>query len=223
MAVFPNGVKQFRTHRNVLDDVDASDINAIQDEIVAIERSLGAGINRDTERKFESLNARLEWLERGRSTPAFELVHSDRTPRAGVNNTWATPALVTFPSPSASADPGSLYNGYGATIPVSGYWRLEGFVDYQASDGHSGPHSGTAGPLALFVAAIAVNGSDWVRGAAVEQEWTHYSSGDHHFLTPVRTGWLEKGTTVALRTHHSSSHRHYLASVSLSGVCLRQG
>ena len=222
MAVFPNGIKQFRTHRNVLDDVDASDINAIQDEIVAIERVLGAGIDRDTERRFASLNARLDWLEKGRSAPAFELIHSDRSPRVGVGNNWATPGLISFPAPSANLDPDGMYNGYGVTIPVSGLWRLEGFVDFQSASGHSGPHSGPAGSLALFVAAVALNSTDWVRGAATEQEWTHYSTGDHHILNPVRTGWIDKGTTVSLRAHHSSSHQQYFAGLALSGVCLRQ-
>ena len=223
MAVFPNGIKQFPTHRNVLDDVDASDINAIQDEIVAIERILGAGVNRDTERKFDSVDSRLSWLEKGLSAPAFELTYSDRSPRSGVGNNWAVPTRVAFPAPSSTADPMGMYNGYGVTIPVSGFWRLEGFVDWQSVGSHSGPHSGTAGSLALFVAGIAVNDSDWVKGSEARQEWTHYSSGDHHFLTPVRSGWLEKGAQVTLRTHHSSSHQHLLAAVSLSGICLRQG
>lgn len=40
-ATFPNGIASFPTHRNRLDDVDAADINHIQDEIIAIQQTLG--------------------------------------------------------------------------------------------------------------------------------------------------------------------------------------
>lgn len=224
MAVFPNGIKQFKTHRNVLDDVDASDINAIQDEIVAVQRVLGAGINRDEDKRlFASLADRIQFLEQSRNTSVFELRTADPTPRSGVTNNWAVPTLITFPNPGTSLDPGGLYNGHGITIPVSGFWRLEGFVDFQTHDGHSGPHSGPAGPLSLFIAAITLNDTDWARGADAVQEFTHYNSGEHHFLRPVRAGWIEEGTRVSLRAHHSTSHSQSIAAASLSGFCVRQG
>lgn len=44
-AVFPKGIASFTVKRNLLDDVDASHINRMQDEIVAIESTLGAALN----------------------------------------------------------------------------------------------------------------------------------------------------------------------------------
>jgi hypothetical protein len=44
-AVFPKGIASFTTKRNLLDDVDAADINRLQDEVVAIETTLGSALN----------------------------------------------------------------------------------------------------------------------------------------------------------------------------------
>lgn len=44
-ATFPNGIASFSTKRNLFDDVDASDVNRIQDEIVALQSVLGPLIN----------------------------------------------------------------------------------------------------------------------------------------------------------------------------------
>lgn len=224
MAVFPNGVKNFPTHKN-MDTVEAYDINAIQDEVVAIQRTLGSGLNRDEAKQvFSSLSARMEYLEKSQGSLAFELVGSDRNPRSGVSNNWALPTRFDFPAPSNVADPLAVYNGYGVTLPVSGFWLLEGFVDWQAtSGGHSGPHGGTSGNPSTFVAAVTINGSDWARGADIMEEFTSNSGGAHHFLNPSRLGWVAKGTKVTLHTHHTSSHPHAISMAALSGFCLRQG
>ena len=223
MAVFPNGVKNFPTHKN-MDTVEAHDINSIQDEVTAIQRTLGAGLNRDEAKQvFSSLTQRMDYLEKNHGSIAFELTGSDRNPRPGVNNNWTTPARFTFSSPSQSADPLSVYNGYGVTLPVSGFWVLKGFVDWTSAGSHSGPHAGTAGQPPTFAGAIVVNGSDWIRGADIKEEYANNSGGAHHVLNPSRMGWFPKGTVVTLGAHHTSSHAHSIYLAALSGFCLRQG
>jgi hypothetical protein len=41
LAYYPNRIRTFTTHRNLLDDVDANDINGIQAELLAVMQSLG--------------------------------------------------------------------------------------------------------------------------------------------------------------------------------------
>lgn len=57
-ATFPNGIASFPTHRNLTDDVDASHINRIQEEIVAIQSTLGALVN-----EFDELESEVTVLE----------------------------------------------------------------------------------------------------------------------------------------------------------------
>lgn len=44
-ATFPNGIASFPRHRNLFDDVDAEDINRLQDEVVALQETMGALVN----------------------------------------------------------------------------------------------------------------------------------------------------------------------------------
>lgn len=52
-ATFPNGIASFPTHRNLTDDVDATHINRIQEEIVAMQSAMGALITEVTELESE--------------------------------------------------------------------------------------------------------------------------------------------------------------------------
>jgi hypothetical protein len=56
MAMYPNQVKQFKTHVNQIEDVDANDINAIQDEVTQIQKVLGLLPTRYVERLGDTTN-----------------------------------------------------------------------------------------------------------------------------------------------------------------------
>jgi hypothetical protein len=49
MSVYPSQLKTFVTHKNLIDDVDANDINAIQDELEAVQFTLGRSPTRFTD------------------------------------------------------------------------------------------------------------------------------------------------------------------------------
>ena len=75
-AVYPGTIKTFTTKVNVADIVDASDPNTLQDEVVAIEATLGVnpststtpsptGSFNATSNSFASVSARLANIETG--------------------------------------------------------------------------------------------------------------------------------------------------------------
>lgn len=76
MATYPTAVKSFTSRLDILDDVDASDINAAYDEITAVQATLGASPakslanygslwNGSSGYNWSTVKARLDNIERG--------------------------------------------------------------------------------------------------------------------------------------------------------------
>lgn len=90
MAVYPNQFKFFPNHKNQIDDVDAADINAIQDEVNAIQRTLGRNPQRfvNTEASITDYYPSIiggsgsGGLEDDVTGPLVNYAHIDRTIRA---------------------------------------------------------------------------------------------------------------------------------------------
>lgn len=63
-AVYPASVKTFSVKTNVVDDIDASHVNALQEEVVAIQTVLGTYPN-SSAGGYSTVKARLDTVEKG--------------------------------------------------------------------------------------------------------------------------------------------------------------
>jgi len=215
-AVFPNGTKQFKIHRNLLDDVTAEDINSIQDEVVAIQNVLGEALldieelESDVEeieevnerqdetlkvyrQRFKNMKERLDYLQAGRNIYVGRLYKQTfLIPTQNVGTT--RPATIDFPKPDAEFDPNKLFNGTGLTLKVRGWWLIMGHVRYDLAFG------GVGGNDALYQAAIGVN--------AEERSYDRYRGVENQHditLNPHLISHFPRGTKINLRTSHNSS------------------
>lgn len=220
-AVFPRSIKAFSTKRNLLDDVDASDINAMQEEIVALESVLGVLLTdfEDLEAEFEeseeeqegledqlarnrlrfqSLRERLDYIQNGRHQPACQLTKTDFM----VGNTQALetsmPPRVDFPKPPASLDPNKMFNGVGITLRKGGWWRISGHALYGLRNPPATANKG------VYVAAIGINGTHHTRGMDRQIPTLDNNRYWNPSLNPYVEGHFDRGTRITLRTTQSS-------------------
>lgn len=114
-ASYPSSIRSFSTKRNTLDIVDASDPNSLQEEVVAIESTLGVNPNistspsssgsfANTATTFASLSARLANIEIGVVSDA----HTQYIKRTGnetlTNAVASNVGLIIKGATSQSAD-----------------------------------------------------------------------------------------------------------------------
>ena len=147
MAVYPSNIKQFTTKTDLVDTVDASDVDALQDEVTAIQRALGinpmvANTNNGTV-PFPSVAARLDALESGSDTAVVTsqpppvtaptpppTTATSTTPIVHVFNSYAVVPPQTYQTVVCNQiktdSVGGQANGIGITIVRSGYYLIEG-------------------------------------------------------------------------------------------------
>jgi hypothetical protein len=121
-AAYPFQYKQFTTHRNLLDDVDASHVNDLQFEIAAIEQTLGLNPAADSSLKMRtnswaSVGARMSAIQRGAGVPAIYLGKSTDSYKGG-----GSAKNIAWPAPRSYYDPEGLFNGSAITTNRSGWW-----------------------------------------------------------------------------------------------------
>ena len=146
MAVYPTSIKQFTTKVNIVDTVNASDVDSLQDEVRAIQMVLGinphvANTNNGPV-SYANVSSRLDALQTGEST----LLNAQPPPVTAptpppTTSTTATPivhvynAYVVVPAQSYLTavcnqtrvdNVGGQANGTGITIGRSGYYLIEG-------------------------------------------------------------------------------------------------
>lgn len=241
-AVFPRGIKSFTTKRNLLDDVDAGDINTIQDEIVALESTLGELIN-DVEElvsdvdqneeddegqdrtlarfriRFASLKDRIDYIHAGRQLPAIVLASATGETRPvfqGAEND--KPAPLNFAQPSNWLDTHDMYNGIGFTTKQSGFWIINGFVRYDlaVNGANNTDNRGMYG-------ATIMHGDNFkralVRQNPAEKVGTKIWNVTLH---PTLCEYLPRGTRISLRTHQQTTGVKHVNGYSLSGIMIRR-
>ena len=235
-AVFPRSIKAFSTKRNLFDDVDASDINAMQEEIVALESVLGVLLNdfEDLEAEFEesqdeqegleddlrrnrlrftNLRSRLDFIQQGRHQPCVELVKTT-FPVGSSPSLPDMPTRVDFPKPTYLQDPDEMFNGTGITLRKGGWWRISGQIIY---DVRSAPP-----PTDMYVGAIGING-DHVRG--LDRRYPPPSNNTNPWnptLMPYVEGQFDRGTRITLRTSHSSGGSKTVKNAFLTACWVRR-
>lgn len=231
MSVFPRGIKAFVTHRNLIDDVRAEHINDIQDEIVAIESVLGplfnevqdlqqevdqdalddAGALQTTLTKFKDLAAQLLSLRRGEHLPVFSAATTDKLFPGELAGPTVPYRLLPFGRPST--DTAKSYNGYGLTLPKTGFYFIRAQTNW---DTYPLPLSAGFG---TYSAVISINGTG--NSSVVRTE--HYNPEIRGvYQAPVFLGVAPRGAKVKLLVNQNSSRTARVNSAFLSSICLRE-
>ena len=197
-ATFPRGIRTFTTKRNLLDDVDASHINDIQDEIKALEQVLGLNPHQDTSlvntpsgakapvNQWTTVADRLKFLQRRQDIPVFSLF---RDPPQTFPTSKVIPRdrhIVTFPKPSATNDTHALFNGStGVTIKRTGYYNVFGACRF--------PRSSLKGVREL---TLRINNYDAAYSAVTAHTGT--GAGSHVWLNTTWVGRLNVNDKVMI-------------------------
>lgn len=231
MSVFPRGIKSFVVHRNLIDDVRAEHINDIQDEIVAIEEVIGpllnevadlqqeidqdaiddAGALQSTLTKFKDLAAQLASLRRGEHLPVFSAATTDKLFPGELAGPTVPYRLLPFGKPST--DTANSYNGYGLTLPKTGFYFIRAQTNW---DTYPTPLSAGYG---TYSAVISINGTG--NSSVVRTE--HYNPEIRGvYQAPVFLGVAPRGAKVKLLVNQNSSRTARVNSAFLSSICLRE-
>jgi hypothetical protein len=77
-AVYPKQYKSFTVHKNLVEDIDASHVNNLQDEVRAVQQTLGLNPHQDTGltmkvNTWASVADRLDSVQRGDGMPVVYL------------------------------------------------------------------------------------------------------------------------------------------------------
>jgi hypothetical protein len=128
-AVYPKQYKSFAVHKNLVEDIDASHVNNLQDEVLAIQQTLGLNPHQDTSLKMKtntwaSVAARLDAIQRGKGIPVCYMTktsHTLKPPKTPVTGA-AERVAIPFPRPSAANDPEGIFNGSSVTANRTGWW-----------------------------------------------------------------------------------------------------
>ncbi len=152
-SAYPLTLKTFTQKRNLLDDVEAAHINEIQNEILGLEQTVGINPTYDkaSNRRFNSVAQRMDWMTSRESTPAFYLGRSDSfyvtaspPPHAG-GTSMGTTDLTIVPFPHAGSDDSGLWDGTGIQIKESGFYYLGAQLSFAATTTLNSPASRTLG------------------------------------------------------------------------------
>lgn len=140
-ATYPLAVRTFTQKRNLLDDVDASHINDIQDEIKALETALGVMPQIDNTRKvtYPSVGARLDAMSTHKDLAAWDLYTTTAYNfPAGAGNVldYSTPRHFV-PLKVERGDTDGLFDGTGVKIKRAGWYHVNagGYFDNSAIKG----------------------------------------------------------------------------------------
>ncbi|MFJ6508597.1 hypothetical protein [Streptomyces sp. NPDC091879] len=208
-AVYPHQYKSFTVHKNLVEDIDASHVNNLQDEVVAIQQTLGINPHQDTALKMKtntwaSVATRLDAVQRGKGIPACYLSKSADTVKGDATK------VITFARPSAAADPEGLFNGHSITANRSGWWIVFGRVLWYNA-------KGSLATGADRQINIAVGGS-----TIMSQDLPPISDGNSHMHIGWQ-GWVTAGKAIDLSVYHPLTGKTLsLQSLQLSAAMLRE-
>jgi hypothetical protein len=208
-AVYPHQYKSFTVHKNLVEDIDASHVNNLQDEVVAIQQTLGINPHQDTALKMKtnswsSVASRLDAVQRGKGMPACFLSKSADTVKGDATK------FITFAKPSAAQDPEGLFNGHSITANRSGWWIVFGRVLwYNAKGANAG---GADRQINIAVGKSTI----------MSQDLQPVSDGNTHMHIGWQ-GWVGAGKTIDLSVYHPLKGKTLsLQSLQLSAAMLRE-
>jgi hypothetical protein len=231
MAVFPRGIKSFIRHKNLIDDVKAEHINDLQDEVVALQEVLGPLVNEVDElnlemdqnaaddqgalksnlQKFKNLGDQLLAIRRGTHIPVFQ---------AGLAQVWIPNQQLNPPTVGyrrltmniLNVDSHKVYNGYGLTLPRTGFYLMRSQVNWDSGTIPVEPGFGT------YTGVISVDGNT---GWATDRQEHNHSNlrGVHNNMTFL--GWAKRGSKVFVGVNQNSDRSVKINSAYLSSTLIR--
>lgn len=227
-ATFPNGIATFSPKRNLLDDVDANDINKMQDEIVAIQAVLGPLLNevddiqadvnqndtadqaalKSIRTSFKSLSDQLAALRAGTHIPVFQtLLQNVNIPGEPSYKPWR---VLRYPKPAVDSHKG--YNGYGWVAPRTGFYLIRAQVNFDSGPGPQALGFGT------YTAVIDVGGT--IAGAMDRKEHDGGPALGVH-LDPFYLGWVKRGSRIQVKVNQDSNRTSRMYSSFFSAAMIR--
>ncbi|MDX3260706.1 hypothetical protein PV336_15915 [Streptomyces sp. MI02-2A] len=209
-AVYPYQYKSFQSHRNLTDDVDASHVNNLQDEVAAIQQTLGIMPHQDTSLKMKvntwaSVTARLDAIQRGKGVPACYLSKtSDSYKKTSTSGT----KRLTWPRPSAAADPENLYVSGGIRTNRAGWW----IITARCKWGPDTAHQGADRQIGLYADTSEL----------ITQDLTPITDGYTHMHIAWQ-GFVAAGKTLTLGIFHPVTNKTIsVVNLHLAAAMLRE-
>src|SRR5881398_2526081 len=250
-ASFPRDIANFTTKRNIFDDVDANDINRMQEEIIALETTLGAAINElnSVEAGLGALQEEVDLTE----AELDELRQEEQTAESLTNIRFKNlndkldyiasgqhihAASAQRVNVSVPSYPSNVNGGYGGTtvkltrpMAKADPWRMyngigltlkkSGFWTLQAS-GHFGVVTKNGNNnQGIYEIAVAVNGHIDWRASESRDMRDHTGAWQDIALSGIAIGWFEAGTRITLLVRQSSKIHQNLVRGDLHAVCHR--
>lgn len=133
VASYPRAPRAFTVKRNIVDDVDASHVNDIQDEISSIETVLGNNPHTDLSingigRDYNNVGNRLGEVTRHTDNPYLHVGCPGVTVASGFNSAMSFSVEYGDPLKAFTPSPTS----YQVTIPRNGYYLIVADALYNA-------------------------------------------------------------------------------------------
>jgi len=205
-ASYPKAIKTFTTKHDFTDDVNAVDVNDLQDEVKAMQSVLGimplTQMNKDPAQTipWTTVAGRLDALEAGLTKPVFSTWNNDK-----VQVVKNVVKFVTLDAPSAANDPLGWYNGTtGFRINRTGWYHINGYTLWRANA------STGLRRTSLYTSGVLQAVSDNLGPAT----WSFESN-------VCLISRLTAGTTVKVGVSHNCSTVQTIGGTKLSGVFLR--
>jgi hypothetical protein len=208
-AVYPKQYKSFTVHKNLVEDIDASHVNNLQDEVLALQQTLGIMPHQDTGLKmktntYSSVASRLDAIQRGHGIPACYVSKTSDSVKGSATKT------ISFSRPTTAQDPEALFNGHSITANRTGWWIVFGRVKWANA-------TGSLATGADRQISLAVGGSQ-----VMTQDLPPISDGNSHMHIGWQ-GWVTAGKAIDLQVYHPLSTKTLqLQDMHLSAVMIRE-
>lgn len=250
VSYYPNRIRNFPSHRNLLDDVDANHINSIQAELAAVMSALGTSPQVYNNISTDSAVST--------ATPNDDGGITDDDVTFTVANRYFDPKIRPYDHGSVGTrmdnmERGRQFNVFllrannlDITPKATNFTERPRGVRFPKATAAQDPddlHNGMGvtlrksgfwvlGGSVVYNLQGGANGSnDGIYQAAVDVDSGFLDGMDrteingknvHPVLNPSRMGFFERGSRVTLRTSHNSVRNQKIRTARLSGFLLRE-
>lgn len=128
--VYPNNVLAWTDRQDDIDIIWAEDPNALAAEVTAVEGTLGPMPHLEANPpvgpaiQFSNVGQRLDYITAGQQLPVIELRNSAQQIASGQQSSTQYGIYNTYPQ--VTYDPYGFYNGADVTVPVTGWYSING-------------------------------------------------------------------------------------------------